>query len=60
MNNLIKEHKELFKNQLIDYVNDLIDIARKQLKSSDESCDINYFNGSLDILAELKNYVKEM
>jgi hypothetical protein len=60
MDNLIKEHKELFKNQLIDYINDSIDTTRKQLKSSVESCDINYFNGSLDILVELKNYIKEM
>ena len=60
MDNLIKEHKELFKNQLIDYINDSIDITRKQLKSSVESCDINYFNGSLDTLAELKKYIKEM
>ena len=60
MIDLIKEHKELFKNQLIDYINDSIDSTRKQLKSSVESCDINYFNGSLDTLAELKNYIKEM
>ena len=60
MDNLIKEHKELFKNQLIDYINDSIDTTRKQLKSSVESCDINYFNGSLDTLTELKNYIKEM
>lgn len=60
MDNLIKEHKELFKNQLLDYINDSIDSTRKQLKSSVESCDINYFNGSLDTLIELKNYIKEM
>ena len=60
MNNLIKEHKELFKNQLLNYINDSIDSVRKQLKSSIENCDINYFNGSLDILDELKNYIKEM
>ena len=60
MNNLIKEHKELFKNQIIDYINDSIGTTRKQLKSSIESCDINYFNGSLDTLAGLKNYIREM
>ena len=60
MIDLIKEHKELFKNQLIDYVNDFIDSIRKQLRSSTEICDINYFNGSLDTLSELKNYIKEM
>ena len=60
MIDLIKEHKELFKNQLLDYINDSIDSTRKQLKSSIENCDINYFNGSLDTLAELKNYIKEM
>ena len=60
MIDLIKEHKELFKNQLLDYINDSIDSTRKQLKSSVENCDINYFSGSLDTLAELKNYIKEM
>ena len=60
MIDLIKEHKELFKNQLLDYINDSIDSTRKQLKSSIESCDINYFNGSLDTLVELKNYIKEI
>lgn len=60
MIDLIKEHKELFKNKLLDYINDLINSTRKQLRSSTESCDINYFNGSLDTLAELKNYIKEM
>lgn len=60
MIDLIKEQKELFKNQLIDYINDLINTTRSQLKSSIESCDKNYFNGSLDTLAELKNYIKEM
>ena len=60
MIDLIKEQKELFKNQILDYINDSIDSTRKQLKSSIESCDINYFNGSLDTLVELKNYIKEM
>ena len=60
MIDLIKEYKELFKNQLLDYINDSIDTTRKQLKSSIESCDKNYFSGSLDTLAELKNYIKEM
>ena len=56
----IIDQKNMLKNQLIDYVNDSIDMTKKQLKSSIESCDINYFNGSLDTLAELKNYIKEM
>jgi len=60
MVDLIKEHKELFKNQILDYINGLIDTTRRQLKSSIESCDKNYFNGSLDTLVELKNYIKEM
>lgn len=60
MIDLIKEQKELFKNQLLDYINDSIDSIRKQLKSSSEYCYINYFNGSLDTLTELKNYIKEM
>ena len=60
MIDLIKEHKELFKNQILDYINDSIDSTRKQLKSSIENCDINYFNGSLDTLTELKNYIKEI
>ena len=60
MNNLIKEHKELFKNQIVDYLNDEINTTKQQLKQSIENCDINYFNGSLDTLIELKNYIKEM
>ena len=60
MIDLIKEQKELFKNQILDYINDSIDSTRKQLRSSTESCDINYFNGSLDTLSELKKYIKEM
>jgi hypothetical protein len=59
MIDLIKEHKELFKNHIIDYLNDEIS-TKQQLKQSVESCDINYFNGSLDTLTELKNYIKEM
>ena len=60
MIDLIKEQKELFKNQILDYINDSIDSTRKQLKSCIESCNKNYFSGSLDTLAELKNYIKEM
>jgi len=60
MVDLIKEHKELFKNQILDYINGLIDTTKSQLKSSVESCDKNYFGGSLDTLSEVKNYIKEM
>ena len=35
MNNLIKEHKELFKNQLLDYINDSIDTTRRIGKLTD-------------------------
>ena len=60
MIDLIKEQKELFKNQILDYINDSIDSTRKQLKSCIEKKKKNYFSGSLDTLAELKNYIKEM
>ena len=46
MDNLIKETKELFRNQIIDYLNDEIDTTKQQLKHSIESCDKNYFSGS--------------
>lgn len=60
MNNLIKEHKELFKNQIIDYLNDEINITKQQLKQSVESCDKNYFSGALDSIIVIKEYIKEM
>ena len=60
MIDLIKEQKELFKNQIIDYLNDEIDTAKKQLKQSIESCDKNYFSGSLDSLIGIKEYIKNM
>ena len=60
MVDLIKEHKELFKNQILDYINGLIDTTKSQLKSSIESCDKNYFSGSLDTLGEIKQYIKEL
>lgn len=60
MINLIKEQKELFKNQIIDYLNDEINTTKQQLKQSIESCDKNYFSGALDTLVELKNYIKEI
>lgn len=60
MINLIKEQKELFKNQIIDYLNDEIDTIKEQLKHSIESCDKNYFNGSLDSLIGMKEYIKNM
>ena len=60
MIDLIKEQKELFKNQIIDYLNDEIDTTKKQLKHSIESCDKNYFSGSLDSLIEVKEYIKNM
>lgn len=60
MDNLIKETKELFRNQIIDYLNDEIDTTKQQLKRSIESCDKNYFNGSLDSLVGVKEYIKNM
>lgn len=57
---IIKEQREMIKNQLIDYINCEIDTTKKQLKQSIESCDINYLNGSLDTLTQLKMYIKEM
>lgn len=60
MNNLIKEHKELFKNQIIDYLNDEINTTKQQLKSSIESCDKNYFSGALDSIIGIKEYIKNM
>ena len=60
MDNLIKETKELFRNQIIDYLNDEIDTTKQQLKHSIESCDKNYFSGSLDSLVGVKEYIKNM
>ena len=56
----IVEQKKMLRNQIIDYINDSIDDTKQRLKKSIESCDQNYFQGSLDTLAELKNYIKEM
>ena len=56
----IVEQKKMLKNQIIDYINNSIDDTKQRLKKSIESCDQNYFQGSLDTLAELKNYIKEM
>lgn len=60
MIDLIKEQKELFKNQIIDYLNDEIDTTKEQLKHSIESCDKNYFSGALDSLFGMKEYIKNM
>jgi len=60
MIDLIKEQKELFKNQIIDYLNYEIDVTKKQLKDSIESCDQNYFSGSVDTLIGIKEYIKNM
>ena len=60
MVDLIKEQKELFKNQIIDYLNDEIDTTKQQLKHSVEICDKNYFNGALDSLVGIKEYIKNM
>ena len=60
MIDLIKEQKELFKNQIIDYLNDEIDTTKEQLKHSIESCDKNYFSGVLDSLIGMKEYIKTM
>ena len=60
MVDLIKEHKELFKNQIIDYLNDLININQQLKSKSIESCEVNYFIGSINTISEIKNYIKEM
>lgn len=60
MIDLIKEQKELFKNQIIDYLNDEIDTDKQRLKHSIESCDKNYFSGSLDTLVLIKEYIKNL
>ena len=60
MIDLIKEQKELFKNQIIDYLNDEIDTTKEQLKHSIESCDKNYSSGVLDSLIGMKEYIKTM
>ena len=60
MNEFIKEQKELFKNQIIDYLNNEIDTTKQQLKTSIEECDKNYFNGALDSLVGIKEYIKNM
>ena len=57
---IIKEQKKMIKNQLIDYINWEIDTTKKQLKQSIESCNINYLNGSLDTLSQLKMYIKDI
>ena len=54
MIDLIKEQKELFKNQIIDYLNDEIDTTKEQLKYSIEICDKNYFSGALYSLIGMK------
>lgn len=59
MIDLIKEHKELFKNQLLDYINELINTAQKNVHTTDV-CDVNFYSGSLDALFDVKEYIKEM
>jgi len=56
----VQEQRELYKNNIIEYIDESIKITKKQLKSSIEDCDKNYFSGSLDTLAELKNYIKNL
>ena len=60
MIDLIKEQKELFKNQIIDNLNDEIGTTKQQLKHSIESCDKNYYSGSLDTLLLIKEYIKTL
>lgn len=60
MDNIYKETKTLIKNQILDFLNDEIDTTKQQLKDSIESCDKNYFSGSLDSLIEVKEYIKNM
>ena len=60
MNEFIKEQKELFKNQIIDFINDEIDTTKNQKKKSIENCDLNYFSGALDELGIIKEYIKNM
>ena len=60
MIDLIKEQKELFKNQIIDYLNDEIDTTKEQLKHSIEICDKNYFSGALYSLIGMKEYIEYM
>jgi len=60
MINLIKEQKELFKNQIIDYLNYEIGATKDQLKDSIELCDQNYFTGSVETLIAVKEYIKDM
>ena len=60
MIDLIKEQKELFKNQIIDYLNDEIDTTKEQLKHSIKRCDKNYFSGALYSLIGMKEYIENM
>ena len=60
MDNIYKETKTLIKNQILDFLNDEIDTTKKQLKQSIESCDKNYFSGSLESLIGIKEYIKTM
>jgi hypothetical protein len=63
MIDLIKEQKELFKNQIIDYINDEIDNMNIQIKDSIESHDTvdeNYFTGKKEGLLYVKEYIKNM
>lgn len=60
MNDLIKEQKELFKNHIIDYLNDEINTTKQQLKQSVENCDKNYFSGALNSIILIKEYIKNM
>ena len=60
MIDLIKEQKELFKNQIINYLNDEIDTTKEQLKHSIESCDKNYFSDALYSLIGMKEYIENM
>ena len=59
----IIEQKELFKNQIIDYINDEIDNMDIQIEDSikgHDTVDENYFTGKKDGLLYVKKYIKTM
>lgn len=60
MKNIIEEYKENLKKHIIQFLDKEIDTTKKQLKGCFESCDKNYFSGSLDELGIVKSYIEEL
>ena len=60
MIDFIKEQQKNFKDKILSFLDDEINKDKKQLKNSFDACDKNYFNGALDTLVYIKQYIKDL